>query len=149
MKKYLTRRTFIALATLTAALLLFYVSYFQDNREVYLFPGIVAGAVLGLCAVSFVREVFDMCADDFKPFPFKREIFSLLVMAAAALSAEAVGMYTCCFLALLAISLWYSPQKSRAKKLRDSLLFSTGFIGFMYLLFSVVLNAQLPKGILM
>ena len=143
-----SRRGIVALSVLGIALFLFYVSVFQDNREAYLFPGIVAGAVLILCAVSLAREVFALSADDFRPFPFKREVFSLLVMAAAALSAETVGMYTSCFFALFAVSAWYSPTAARARKYTNSVLFSAGFIGFMYLLFSVMLNVQSPKGLL-
>ena len=142
-----SRRGLVAVGVLGIALFLFYISFFQDDREAYLFPGIVAGAVLLLCAVSLVREVFGLSADDFQPFPFRREVFALAVMAAAAAAAETVGMYVTCFVALFAVSAWYSPRRGRAR-IVNSFLFSAGFIGFMHVLFSVMLNVQLPKGLL-
>ena len=142
------RRIAVACLVLLMAALLFYVSYFQDNAEAYLFPGIVAGTILLLCLITFIRELFDLSTDDFQPFPFRRELFSLIIMAAAVTAAETIGVYTCSFLVLLLISIYYSPQPNGAKKYRNSVLFAAGFIGFIYLLFSVMLNVQLPKGLL-
>lgn len=148
MTGFFTRRTYIAFFVLFFVGIIFYASYFQENTEAYLFPGIVAGSMLALCLLSLVREVFDLCMDDFESFPFVSQVFSLIVMITTVLLLEAVGMYACCFAALMLISIWYSPQQDTKKKYINSFLFSTGFIAGIYLLFSMLLNVQLPKGLL-
>ena len=128
--------------------LVFYVSYFQEAQEAYLFPSIVSGVVLALAVLSAIRESLGLSADDFKPFPFLSQILALGVMVVLMLSAEWLGMYSSCFVALLLMSVWYSPHPDPVKKYTHSILFSIGFMACIYGLFGLLLNVQLPKGVL-
>lgn len=147
-KAILTRRFYVALLVLLLAGYIFKVSYFRENSEAYLFPSIVAGLMLILSVISFVREAFDLCVDDFKPIPFINQIYVIVVMVVGVSAAEWLGMYVTTFCVLLSVSYWYSNQRDKRKRIINSALFSTGFIGFIYVLFSVILNLQLPKGLL-
>jgi len=142
------RRLFVAVLVVMVAGLMFRASYFQEHAEAFLFPMIVAGAILALTLVSLVREVFDLCVEDFQAFPFARQLPAILIMIAAVTFVEILGMYASAFLALAMVSIWYSPEENNQRRLVRSLLFSVGFTGFMYVLFSLMLNVQLPRGIL-
>lgn len=148
MRIILGRRFFVALAVAMTAGLIFRVSYFQENSEAYLFPSIVASVMLGLSLLSLTREAFDLCVDDFQAFPFARQLPAILMMVAAVSLVELLGMYTSAFIVLAVVTYWYSPQEDGRRRLVSSLGFAAGFSAFMYLLFTVMLNVQLPRGIL-
>lgn len=148
MKITLNRRFLVALLVALLSGLIFKVSFFQENSEVYLFPSIVAFVMLVLSLISLVREAFDLCVDDFQPFPFVRQTPAILMMVGGVAMVEILGMYTSAFLVLLLASFWYSPQENGRRRLLQSLLFAGGFCAFMYLLFSTMLNVQVPRGLL-
>ena len=148
MKMTLNRRFIVALLVAMVAGLIFRVSYFQENSEAYLFPAIIAIAMLTLSLISLARETFDLCVDDYQAFPFARQLPAIVIMAAAVALVEILGMYVSAFLALTMVSLWYSPEEDNQRRLIRSLVFSAGFTAFMYVLFSLLLNVQLPRGIL-
>ena len=142
------RRFFVALAVAMIAGVIFRASYFQENAEAYLFPSIVASVMLGLSLLSLTRETFDLCVDDYQAFPFVRQLPAILMMAAAVMLVEVLGMYTTAFIVLAVVTYWYSPQEDGRRRLISSLSFAAGFSVFMYLLFTLMLNVQLPRGIL-
>lgn len=142
------RRFFVAALVAMVAGLMFRASYFQENSEAYLFPMIIAGGMLALSLVSLIREAFDLCVEDFQPFPFARQLPAILMMIAAVVLVEILGMYTSAFLALATVSIWYSPEENNQRRLVRSLAFSAGFTAFMYVLFSLMLNVQLPRGLI-
>jgi hypothetical protein len=140
------RRLFVALFVAAIAGFLFKVSYFQENSEAYLFPAVVAGVMLCLSVISLVREAFALCVDDFQPFPFERQWPVLLMMAGGVALIEILGMYSTAFLILLLVTLWYSPQENPGRRLVQSLSMAAGFSLAMYVLFSLLLNVQVPRG---
>lgn len=142
------RRFFVALGIAMIAGLVFRVSFFQENSEAYLFPSIIAALMLALSLLSLAREAFDLCIDDFQAFPFSRQLPAILMMVVAVSLAEVLGMYSTAFAVLMVVTYWYSPQEDGRRRLLSSLVFSTGFTLFMYLLFTVMLNVQVPRGIL-
>ena len=148
MRITLGRRFFVALGIAMLAGVIFRASYFQDNAEAYLFPSIVAGTILALSLLSLIREAFDLCVDDFQAFPLVRQAPAILLMAIGVWLVEILGMYTSAFLVLLAVAYWYSPQEDDRRRLLGSVAFATGFCVFMYLLFTLMLNVQLPRGML-
>jgi hypothetical protein len=143
------RRLLVAATVALLAAFIFQISFFQDNREAYLFPAVVAGVMLLLSLVSLVRESLDLCVDDFQPFPFQRQLPVLLMMAGGVALIETLGMYTTAFLILLLVTYWYSPQTNARRRLLSSLAMAAGFSVAMYLLFSLLLNVQVPRGWLM
>ena len=148
MRIALGRRFLVALLVALIAGYIFEISFFQENREVYLFPAIVSFVMLVFSLISLVREAFDLCVDDFQPFPFVRQTPAILMMAGGVALVEILGMYTSAFLVLLLVSFWYSPEENGRRRLLSSLLLAGGFAAFMYLLFSVMLNVQVPRGML-
>ena len=143
-----SRRLFVACIVTFVAGLIFQVSYFQDNAEAYLFPAVVAAAMLAFSVISLVRESFDLCVDDFQPFPFERQWPVLVIMGVGVLSIESIGMYTTTFFSLLLTTYWYSPQEQSVKRAMQSLAMAAGFTLAMYVLFSVLLQVQVPRGAL-
>ena len=141
-----SRRLFVALLMTLIAGFLFKVSYFQENGEAYLFPTVVAGVMLCLSLLSLAREAFALCVDDFQPFPFERQWPVILMMAAGVALIEILGMYSTAFLILLLVTFWYSPQENTRRRLLQSLAMAAGFSLTMYVLFSVLLNVQVPRG---
>jgi hypothetical protein len=142
------RRFFVALLVALIAGAMFQASYGQENSEVYLFPMIVSATMLGFSLMSLIRETFDLCVDDFQPFPFARLVPALVMMAGGVALIETLGMYASAFLVLCLVSFWYSPQENSKRRLVQTLVFATGFTAFMYLLFSLLLNVQVPRGLL-
>lgn len=140
------RRLLIALMVALLAAFIFQVSFFQENREAYLFPAVVAGMMLLLSLISLVRESLDLCVDDFQPFPLQRQLPVLLMMAGGVALIETLGMYTTAFLILLLVTYWYSPQTNARRRALSSLAMAAGFSAAMYLLFSLLLNVQVPRG---
>jgi len=148
MRITINRRLFVALLVASIAGLIFRASYFQESSEAYLFPSIVSIAMLGLALLSLFREAVDLCVDDFQAFPFVRQVPAILIMAGGVALVEVLGMYVTSFLVLSLVSYWYSPQEDGRRRLMQSLAFAAGFSAFMYVLFSVMLNVQLPRGLL-
>jgi len=148
MSRFLTRRFFVALLVVVIAYLMFYVSYFQENKEAYLFPAIITIAVLFFSLTSLIRETYALCIDDIKSIAFLRLIPAIICMVVTVFTVEHLGMYTTTAIALFLLSAWYSPVENTAKRLISSLLLSIGFTIFMYLLFSVMLGVQTPRGLL-
>jgi len=147
MRITINRRLFVALLVASIAGLIFRASYFQESSEAYLFPSIVSIAMLGLALLSLFREAVDLCVDDFQAFPFVRQVPAILIMAGGVALVEVLGMYVTSFLVLSLVSYWYSPQEDGRRRLMQSLAFAAGFSAFMYVLFSVMLNVQLPRGL--
>lgn len=147
MRLSMGRRLYVAMAVAAIAGWIFYVSYFQENAEAYLFPSIVATVMLVFSLISLIREVFDLCVDDYQAFPFLRQLPVIGMMVAAVLLVEILGMYSTAFVTLCAVSIWYSPVQSHRTRLIRSVLFAAGFAAFMYLLFTLMLNVQLPRGL--
>jgi len=148
MRITLNRRLLVALLVAMIAGLIFRASYFQENSEAYLFPSIVSVGMLGLALLSLFREAVDLCVDDFQAFPFARQVPAILMMVGGVALVEVLGMYASALLVLFLVSYWYSPQEDGRRRLIQSLTFAVGFAAFMYLLFSVMLNVQLPRGML-
>jgi len=139
---------FAALLVALIAGAMFRVSYFQDNSEAYLFPIIISAMMLGMSLLSLAREAFSLCVDDFQPFPFIRLVPALVMMAGGVALVETLGMYTTAFLVLCLVSIWYSSQEDSRRRLFQSLVFAAGFSAFTYVLFSLMLNVQVPRGLI-
>jgi hypothetical protein len=144
----LGRRFFVALTVVAISAVVFQASYFQDRAEAYLFPAIVAAVMLVLSLLSLARETFDLCVDDYQPFPFVRQLPAIVLMGTTVYLVEVLGTYASAFIGLLAVTWWYSADTNGTRRAVRSLAFAVGFSAFMYLLFSVLLNVQLPRGVL-
>lgn len=148
-EQIVSRRSLVALVVAGISAAVFWAGYGQPNQEAYLFPIIIGGIMLLAALVLLVREVFAFGNDDFKRFNFARQLPALVIATVGILTIETVGMYSTMFVVLFAITYWYSEDRSINRKLMHSLLFSIGFSVVIYLLFSVMLNVQLPRGFIL
>jgi hypothetical protein len=143
-----TRRSLVACLVFLVSFGIFWAGYGNENAEAYLFPIIIGLAMVIFSLVSLVREVLALCVEDFQEFPFLRQLPVILVMAVAVFTLEWLGTYSTTFSLLLIVSFWYSAIEDTRTRLIRSLLFAGCFSLVMFLLFSIMLNVQLPRGLL-
>jgi hypothetical protein len=142
------RRFLVALLVTAICGLMFKVSYFQENQAAYLFPIIVSGLTLAFSITSLIREYFDMCVDDFKAFPFFEQLPGIVITIVGVSLIELIGIYSSSFLVLVAITTFYSTKCALVNRFIKSAIFSFLFLLVMYLIFNVLLNVQLPRGLM-
>jgi len=141
------RRFLVALLVAAVCGLMFKVSYFQQNQAAYLFPIIVSSLTLAFSITSLIREYFDLCVDDFKAFPFFEQLPGIVITIVGVSLIELIGMYSSSFLVLVAITTLYSTKGLLVNRFIKSVTFSFLFLLVMYLIFNVLLNVQLPRGL--
>ena len=142
------RRFLVALLVTAVCGLMFKVSYFQQNQAAYLFPIIISSLTLAFSITSLIREYFDLCVDDFKAFPFFEQVPGIVITIVGVSLIELIGMYSSSFLVLVAITTFYSTKVSLVNRFIKSAVFSFLFLLVMYLIFNVLLNVQLPRGLM-
>ncbi|MGB0847275.1 MAG: tripartite tricarboxylate transporter TctB family protein [Thiolinea sp.] len=137
-----------------AAILVFLFSGFllwlctgHDNPEVYLFPFIVSIALFALSALALGRELIGLGTGDIQSIPLLRLLPALLVIVAYVMAVEYFGMYSSSLVALFLLALIYHPGENFIQRITNSVLVSAGFIGVMYVLFSILLKVQTPRGL--
>lgn len=142
------RRFLVALLVTAVCGLMFKVSYFQQNQAAYLFPIIISSLTLAFSITSLIREYFDLCVDDFKAFPFFEQVPGIVITIVGVSLIELIGMYSSSFFVLVAITTFYSTKGSLVNRFIKSAVFSFLFLLVMYLIFNVLLNVQLPRGLM-
>ena len=142
------RRFLVALLVTAVCGLMFKVSYFQQNQAAYLFPIIISSLTLAFSITSLIREYFDLCVDDFKAFPFFEQVPGIVITIVGVSLIELIGMYSSSFLLLVGITTFYSTKGSLVNRFIKSAVFSFLFLLVMYLIFNVLLNVQLPRGLM-
>ncbi|MDR1489954.1 MAG: tripartite tricarboxylate transporter TctB family protein [Desulfovibrio sp.] len=129
--------------------------YFQlpDEAEAgsSLFPGMMMFLMLGLTAVKAVTELRFPKRDSGKakePFPLVRVLVVVLAVILYIAAIEPVGFYlsSLLFFFLVTVAVQTTPRTPRALVTRAGLAF--GFVIFLYILFTLLLQVQIPKGIL-
>ena len=120
------------------------------DSEAYLFPRIIAlviGALgLAITAGSVLQrapQLPDASAAWLKILPV------LAVFLAYSWTMEALGFYVSAFAAFLVIVWIYAPEPFSARVAAVRVAISAAFIAAIYALFSVLLNVQTPRGILL
>ncbi|MEH6629016.1 MAG: tripartite tricarboxylate transporter TctB family protein [Motiliproteus sp.] len=63
--------------------------------------------------------------------------------------ADIVGLYTTSFITFVLITVVYTPERPRSKRLPKSLLIASIFTAAIYLIFSVLLQLQSPNALLL
>ena len=129
--------------------------YFQlpDRSEAgsSLFPGLMMLLMLGLTAAKAVTELHfpprDSGAAE-EPFPLVRVLVVILAVILYIAVIESVGFYLSSFLFffLTTAAVQTTPRTPRVLAVRACLAF--GFALFLYALFTLLLQVQIPKGIL-
>ena len=138
----------------SAALVLGITLYaLAGESEAYLFPRSIALAIglLGLViAGSTLTSMVRPAAD--RPGASSRWLAVLPVLAvfvAYRFTMEALGFYVSAFAAFLIIVWIYAPEPVSPPVAAKRLAISAAFIAVIFVLFSVLLNVQTPRGLLL
>ncbi|MDL2307666.1 tripartite tricarboxylate transporter TctB family protein [Desulfovibrio sp. OttesenSCG-928-C06] len=143
----------IGLMVLAALAFLFLMRDYEGSA--ILFPRMMVILMLCLAAIKAVAEIVRMKKpvlniDDYagEPYPWLRIIFVLAAMVVYIWVLENLGFYTTALLFFFLVTLAIQNFKRTPKVIAVRFAYCFGFILFLYLLFSVLLKVQLPKGIL-
>ncbi len=142
----LKHSTRAAIAVFLFAGFLLWLCTGHENPEVYLFPFMVSIALFALSALALGRDLMGLGGHDVQPVPMLRLLPMLVIIVAYVLAIELVGMYSSSLLALFLIVFIYHPSEQLMSRLSSSALIAAGFIGLMYVLFSILLKVQTPRG---
>ena len=138
---------------LLLAIWITFVSFDVDDPGPFLFPRLIALAMLALAALSFQRALRGKSRTG---TGLDRDLLRNvapgvgLMLVYVFFVAEALGFYAASFVAFLLLYTLYDPQgHGDLKTWVRRLSVSAGFIAVMYGLFALVLRVQTPKGILL
>ena len=137
---------------LLLALWVTYVSFDVSDPEPYLFPRLIALAMLGLAAAAFLRALRGRNrTGSGLDGNLLREITPGLALMAfyVFLVAEWLGFYAASALAFLALYALYDPASHAAPRVwARRLAVTAGFMLVLYGVFALLLRVQTPRGLL-
>jgi hypothetical protein len=144
----------IPLGALAVATLLTAAAFYGARPEAFQFPKLIGAAmiVLSLFMVADVvlrRRAGVVSTVEAEPFPLGRMWPAFAVMAGYLLVLERLGFYTSAFAAFLVLTTIYA-RAAPFDPLRLLLRAVYGglFVATLYVVFALVLRAQLPAGLL-
>ncbi len=120
-------------------------SFSASNAEAYLFPRLISASTLVLC-VFLLRESFSKTPMAANITLIGRVAPSFAVIAGYATIAETVGFYLAGATAFFLIVNLYGGESRSPKQLTFRIIVTATFILAMYLIFSLLLKVQVPKG---
>jgi len=136
---------------LLLAIWIAFVSFNVDDPGPYLFPRLVAVTMLGLAAISFQRALRGKSRTG---AGLDRQVLINLAPGVILMTvyvfflAEFLGFYVGSFISFLLLCTIYDPHRyTDLNAWIRRLGISVGFIAVMYVLFSLVLKVQTPRGI--
>ncbi len=137
---------------LLLALWVTYVSFDVSDPQPYLFPRLIALAMLGLAALAFLRALRgrDRTSSGLDPKLLREIAPGLALMALYIfLAAEWLGFYAASTLAFLALYSLYDPASHAAPRVwARRLAVTAGFMLVLYGVFALLLRVQTPRGLL-
>lgn len=141
----------VSLVCLAGAIFLFYSLNWIDDERAQAFPRVVISIIgvlslLLLVQTLALKSVKQAAAGD--PFPWARFMimFGLIVVYFAIM--ERIGFYLSAFLFFIAVTTLFGGAAKRATKAVSRVGLPLVFTGILYLLFSVLLKVQTPRGML-
>jgi hypothetical protein len=116
-----------------------------------LFPGLMMFLMLGLTVIKAVAELRFPKSDSGEkkePFPLVRVLVVIVAAILYIAAIESVGFYLSSFLFFLltTVAVQTTPRTPKALAARAGIAF--GFVFFLYALFTLLLQVQIPKGLL-
>ena len=137
-----------------SAMVFYYLMRDYENNAL-LFPRMMVILMLCLAGIKAVAELFKMKKPDLdadcpstETFPLLRVLFVLAAIVGYIWVLEDLGFYTTGFLFFFVVTLVIQGFRRTPKVIAVRFAYCFGFMAFLYLLFSVLLKVQLPKGIL-
>lgn len=145
----------VSIALMIVSALAFYYMMQDYEPNAIVFPRMMVILMLCLAGVKAVAEIIDStlraryAEEDYARYPLDRIVFVLGAMVAYICVLESVGFYTSAFLFFFITTLAIQTFERTLVVVGKRFATCFGFVGFLYLLFSVLLKVQLPKGVLM
>lgn len=141
----------VSLVCLAGAIFLFYSLSWIDDARAQAFPRVVI-TIIGILSLLLLvqtlalKRVKQEAAEN--PFPWAHflTIFGLIVVYFSIM--ERIGFYLSAFLFFVAVTTLFSGAAKGATKAVARVGLPIVFTGILYLLFSMLLKVQTPKGIL-
>jgi hypothetical protein len=142
-----------AFYSLVIAGLFSFLSFYGTDPETYLFPRIIALALLGFSVILLISSLQTSkvpeqnTEDETKASSFLKILPGLIVGIVYLVLMDTVGFYTSSFFAFLAFLLLYGKRKmTDPKALVKKVAVSIGFMFVLYLLFWQGLHVRTPTG---
>lgn len=134
----------------SAALLAF--SFLGEVQQAYLFPKIIAGSMLALAigiGLSEWQRVATPAEDLASRVPWSKVFPALLIVGAYLLLLNRLGFYTSSLLMFFALVVIYTPQVGQVRRVLMPAMIGVGFMVFIYMVFSKLLQVLPPEGALL
>ena len=128
--------------------LLYWAALGSDMPQAYLFPQMLALAMIAL-GVAMVIAAFGKNAAPPVPWariPWLKILPGMVVLVAFLSILQTVGFYLSSWLAFSSIGFFYAPAGHRAASVKRIVPTSIAFLGVLYLVFWMLLQVQLPRG---
>ena len=139
-------------AVVLLALWVTFVSFDVNDPQPYLFPRLIALAMLGLSLMALGRALSgrNRTGRGLRSRTLRNIWPGLAVMAVYVFqAAEWLGFYTAGAAAFMAIYTLYDPKPHNTPGIWiKRLLITIGFMSVMYCIFALVLRVQTPRGLL-
>lgn len=142
-----------AFYSLAVAGLFSFLSFYDTDAETYLFPRIIAIALLGFSVILLISNLYASQAslkhsvDQNKGNHFFKILPGLVIGFIYLTLMEPAGFYACSFFVFLAFLLLYGKREmTDPKAFVKKVMVSIGFVFVLYLLFWQGLNVRTPTG---
>ncbi|MCH9852388.1 MAG: tripartite tricarboxylate transporter TctB family protein [Alphaproteobacteria bacterium] len=137
-------------ALLLFALIIAYQSFFAEYDSAFLFPKIISTVLIFMTliglALSFKEDAIKLDLPIMKPIFIGLAMMVFLVYFAL----KTFGFYSACYVFLIImLSVYDGKSHQDMKAWLRRFLVSSGFMVVIYLLFSLLLKVQTPRGILL
>lgn len=139
----------IAIACTIVGALLYWAALGSDVPAAYLFPKILALTMVAL-GIAMVIAAFGKKAAPPMPWarvPWFKILPGMVVLVAFLSILETVGFYLSSWLAFTTIGVLYAPAGKRIASVKRVIPASIAFLAVLYLVFWMLLQVQLPRGI--
>ena len=116
-----------------------------------IFPNVLMGLMLLMAGVKVLTELFypkDTAKKAAEKQPMGRFLFILVCLIVYVLVVDYVGFFVSSFIFFFGVTLAVQYEKRTPRSIVIRLIVVTGFLLFLWILFSKVLMAALPKGFL-
>ena len=130
------------------SLLAVWASFTADEPEAYAFPRLLSLLMAAFAAVNLVRLlVAPAAAPPLTAALLKKIAPAVGVIAAYLAAAESLGFYLSAFLTFALLSFLYDGKENGRENMRAAMFAAAAFVAVLYLLFSLILGVQLPRGL--
>lgn len=138
----------IAIACVVIGGLLYWAALGADVPQAYLFPQMLALAMIAL-GIAMVIAAFGRNAAAPAPWahiPWARILPGMVVLVAFLSILQTIGFYVSSWLAFSTIGVLYAPAGKRVAAVKRVMPASIVFLAVLYLVFWTLLQVQLPRG---